>query len=149
MTMTGENGFTSKLLLSWVGLFEVCWFQVLSFTNGKRAWRKKISKKNKKFNQILSCSWTFFSSSWKLTFGCSWLLHRVLVPDGPYLRLAVRLPIGTTSRMWNLNKHSKIRFATLVSHCRDASSSSGDIIITLYRNVPESHGWLVQQNLAR
>ena len=26
---------------------------------------------------------------------------------------------------------------------------SGDIIITLYRSVPESRGWLVQQNLAR
>ena len=62
--------------------------------------------------------------------------------------------ISIILRLWNLNKHPEIGFATLVSPRREESSEhvcrwSNDILIALYRSVPESRGWLVQQNLAR
>src|SRR6266852_167287 len=56
--------------------------------------------------------------------------------------------ISIILHVWNLNKHPEIGFATLVSHHGEESTCAiDDIIITLYRSVPESCGWLVQQNL--
>ena len=44
-------------------------------------------------------------------------------------RLAVHLLTGTTSHMWNLNKYPEIGFATLVSHCGEASTCAAALLI--------------------